>query len=158
MGDEREGRRKETTRGKNKIVKERESLERHHDRKPLNEGISGPMAERWKVRGQKVCMHQHHHQPIMAQYGSRGFHGYLLLVVDQQPIAFVLQISVSTPALRGANSSKPGFLFGQTHTGAHFSLTLGARMSPACVFMWVCDTQNNSMWGMNGGIFITRTI
>lgn len=82
-----------------------------------------------------MCMHQHQHQPLISQHGSCGFHGYLLLGVAQQPIAFVLQISVSTPALRGANSSKPGFLFGQTHTGGHFSLTLGPRMPPECVFM-----------------------
>lgn len=43
---EEEKRQQEGKTRKSMIVKERESLERHHDRKPLNEGISGPMVER----------------------------------------------------------------------------------------------------------------
>lgn len=42
-------------------------------------------------------------------------HSYLLLRVNNQPAAFVLQISVSASTLHCSNSSKPGFLFVNTH-------------------------------------------
>lgn len=41
--------------------------------------------------------------------------GYLLIWVNQQPAACVLQISISPSALHSANSSKPGFLFVNTY-------------------------------------------
>lgn len=44
------------------------------------------------------------------------FRGYLLIWANQQPVAFVLQIRVSCSALHRTNSSKPGFLFVNTHT------------------------------------------